>query len=262
MLMINRAIELVKEFGVYVTATKLFQTYTRKIPVVKDIAGRIKYNAITEFLYNENKDIIESYNNKPHTMTSKIEDGNVWVLWWQGFEEAPDIIKMCVNSIRQNIGNRKLIILDKNNYKNYTNIDLCYEYMLETGAITTTQFSDLLRLNLLFNQGGIWLDATYLITGKLPEYINSLHFFTIRHGMNKEYPMSKGLWTSSALGAAAHADEIKLFIDIYNNYFKKHKILVDYLLTDYIFAVCCDYCEKSMRCFVVYLLIIKMLMNY
>ena len=34
-----------------------------------------------------------------------------------------------------------------------------------------------------------------------------------QNGMNKEYPMSKGLWTSSALGVAAYADEIKLFID-------------------------------------------------
>lgn len=33
-----------------------------------------------------------------------------------------------------------------------------------------------------------------------------------QNGMNKEYPMSKGLWTSSALGVAAYADEIKLFI--------------------------------------------------
>ena len=34
-----------------------------------------------------------------------------------------------------------------------------------------------------------------------------------QNGMNKEYPMSKGLWTSSALGVAAYADEIELFID-------------------------------------------------
>ena len=104
-------------------------------------------------------------------------------------------------------------------------------------------------MNLLFNQGGIWLDSTYLMTGNLPEYGSDLHFFTIRHGMCKEYPMSKGLWTSSALGVAAHADEIKLFMDIYDNYFQKHKTLVDYLLTDYIFAVCCDHCEQVKKMF-------------
>lgn len=249
MSVINRTVKLIEEFGISVTVAKLFQTCTRKIPVVKDIAGKIKYNAITGFLYKENKDILESYNNKSHTMTSKIEDGKVWVLWWQGIEEAPDIIKICVNSIRRNIGERDLVILDKNNYKKYTNLASNYERMLENGTITTTQFSDLLRLNLLFNCGGIWLDSTYLMTGKLPEYIKNLHFFTIRHGMSKKYPMSKGLWTSSALGSAANSDEIKLFIDIYNNYFQRHKILIDYLLTDYIFAVCCDHCKKIQEMF-------------
>lgn len=48
--------------------------------------------------------------------------------------------------------------------------------------------------------------------------------------MNREYPMSKGLWTSSALGVAAYADEIKLFIDIYNNYFEN----IMYLLTTFL----------------------------
>lgn len=249
MSVINRTAGLVKEFGISVTVPKLFQTCTKRIPVIKDIAGKLKYNAITGFLYEENKDILENYNTKSHTMTSKIGNSRVWIFWWQGIEAAPDIVKICVNSIRQNIGCRELVILDKNNYKKYTNLDSYYEHMLEVGNISTTQFSDLLRLNLLFNQGGIWLDSTYLMTGNLPEYVSDLHFFTIRHGMCKEYPMSKGLWTSSALGVAAHADEIKLFMDIYDNYFQKHKTLVDYLLTDYIFAVCCDHCEQVKKMF-------------
>ena len=233
---------LIQEFGIEVTFAKLFQTCTRKIPKVREFAGKVKYKAITDFLYIENKDLLEAFNSKTHNDTTKIGNGNVWVLWWQGLDAAPDIVKICVNSIKKNIGNRKLIILDENNYKDYTNLHPRYEKMLENGVISKTQFSDLLRLNLLYNRGGIWLDSTYLLTGNLPQYISDLHFFTIRHGMSKEYPMSKGLWTSSALGVAAQSDEIKLFINIYDRYFEKHAVLVDYLLTDYIFAVCCDRC--------------------
>lgn len=234
--------ELIQEFGIEVTYAKLFQTCTRKIPKVREFAGKVKYKAITDFLYIENKDLLEAFNSKTHNDTTKIGNGNVWVLWWQGLDAAPDIVKICVNSIKKNIGNRKLIILDENNYKDYTNLHPRYEKMLENGVISKTQFSDLLRLNLLYNRGGVWLDSTYLLTGNLPQYISDLHFFTIRHGMSKEYPMSKGLWTSSALGVAAQSDEIKLFINIYDRYFEKHAVLVDYLLTDYIFAVCCDRC--------------------
>lgn len=40
---INRTTELIKEFGFSVTFAKLFQTCTRQIPGVQDIAGKIKY---------------------------------------------------------------------------------------------------------------------------------------------------------------------------------------------------------------------------
>ena len=62
MSVINRTAGLVKEFGISVTVPKLFQTCTKRIPVIKDIAGKLKYNAITGFLYEENKDILENYN--------------------------------------------------------------------------------------------------------------------------------------------------------------------------------------------------------
>lgn len=246
---INRTTELIKEFGFSVTFSKLFQTCTRQIPGVQDIAGKIKYAAITKFLYKENKDIIEKYNRESHESNSKIENGNVWVLWWQGIDKAPDIVKICIQSIRKNIGDRNLVILDESNFRDYTNLDPKYEKLLKEEVISKTQFSDLLRLNLLYNRGGICLDSTYLLTGELPNYISDLHFFTIRHGMDKEYPMSKGLWTSSSLGVAACADEIKLFIDIYDNYFEKHNVLIDYLLTDYVFAVCCDHCATIRKMF-------------
>jgi glycosyltransferase len=154
---INRTTELIKEFGFSVTFAKLFQTCTRQILGVQDIAGKIKYAAITKFLYNENKDIIEKYNRESHESTSKIENGTVWVLWWQGIDKAPDIVKICIQSIRKNIGNRNLVILDESNFRDYTNLNPKYENLLNAGAISKTQFSDLLRLNLLYNRGGYGL---------------------------------------------------------------------------------------------------------
>lgn len=105
----------------------------------------------------------------------------MWVLWWQGIDKAPDIVKICIQSIRKNIGNRNLVILDESNFRDYTNLNPKYENLLNAGAISKTQFSDLLRLNLLYNRGGVWLDSTYLLTGELPNCISDLHFFTIRH---------------------------------------------------------------------------------
>lgn len=49
----------------------------------------------------------------------------------------------------------------------------------EKGIITHTHMTDLLRLELLINHGGLWLDATVLCTGKAPGYFyeSNLFFF-------------------------------------------------------------------------------------
>lgn len=72
--------------------------------------------------------------------------------------------------------------------------------------------------------------------------MSELTFFSIRHGMSNEYSMSKGLWASLAIALGKGNSNIKLFCDIYDKYFEKQAVLVDYFLTDYIFAVCCDHC--------------------
>jgi hypothetical protein len=247
---VSRAIELFKEFGVGVMMAKLLQTCTRKVPGIRFSTGKLKYNAITDFLYSENKQNIDCFNSAIHKTTPNIgKNSNVWSLWWQGEDNAPEVVKICFESIRNNIGERKLIVLNQYNYSSYVQLNKKYVDMLSTEIITRTQFSDLLRLNLLYQQGGIWLDSTYLLTDVLEEYISDLSFFSIRHGMEKEYPMSKGLWTSSALGFGKGSEELKLFIEVYDEYFRRHDRLVDYLLTDYVFAVCCDNCIEVKKMF-------------
>lgn len=248
---IDRIKELIAEFGMDVTAAKLFQAATKKVPYIKYIAGRWKYKAITNFLYRENKTILEEFNSKEGEKAKRIGmDSPVWMLWWQGIGEAPEIVKICINSVKANIGTRRLILLDQNNYQEYVHVPSKYSRLLEKGQITLTQYSDILRLHLLYQWGGVWLDATYLLTDRLMPQISELPFFSIRHGMNREYPMSKGLWSGSALAAGKGNRNIKLFLDIYEQYFEKHKALADYLLIDYIFAVCCDNCPdvKEMFC--------------
>lgn len=236
---IRRFKELIDEFGPTVCLTKTVWSATKHIPFIGIFANQTKYNAITRFLYKENKDLIESFNQEYSSIESKIgTDSIVWVFWWQGFDAAPDIVKMCINSIKVHSNGRDVIILDKENYSRYVNLDTKYVEMVNDGSITKTAFSDILRLNLLYQQGGIWLDATYLLQEDLSNEISEFSFWTIRHGMKKEYPMSNGLWTGSAIAFSKGNPVLKLIINIYNNYFRKRTILIDYLLIDYIFSIC------------------------
>jgi hypothetical protein len=250
MLILSRYRDLFNEFGAYVCFVKSFQTLVKNIPWIKNLAGICKYNVITQYLYNDFIDIIEQFNFNSQKNLAKIgKDFSIWVMWWQGIDNAPDIVKTCVKSIFKHRGNHEVIIIDQYNYSKYVFIDDKYISMLNEGFITKTQFSDILRLNLLYQNGGVWLDATYLLTEDISNTIADYEFYTIRHGKNRTFPMSKGLWTGSAIGFSKHNECLELIIKLYETYFDKHKVLVDYFLIDYIFAVCCDNSNRARKMF-------------
>jgi hypothetical protein len=247
---ITRFKELIQEFGPRVCITKTVWSATKNIPVIGPITNQIKYNAITDFLYKENRDLIETFNQKQKVITFTIgTDTNIWVFWWQGIEAAPDLVKMCINSIKIHSNGRNVIILDRNNYRNYVQMDSKYVGLVRAGKMTKTQFSDLLRLNLLYQNGGIWFDATYLILEDLSSAVGDLSFWTIRHGMKKEYPMSKGLWTGSAIAFSKGNPVLKLIVDMYDRYYERHDVLIDYLLIDHMFGTCCDHSSLAEKMF-------------
>ena len=88
----------------------------------------------------------------------------IWICWWQGLNQAPDLVKVCVNSIKRNAGNHRVIVLTEDNYKQYVDIPAWVEEKKNKGIITRTNYSDLLRLSLLAKHGGMWIDSTFFCT--------------------------------------------------------------------------------------------------
>lgn len=89
----------------------------------------------------------------------------IWFCWLQKMEHAPPIVKACLNSLRRNLPDRKIIVNDNENWKQYVELP---EYIInkwEKGRIPAALFSDLLRLELLIRYGGTWIDSTVLCTG-------------------------------------------------------------------------------------------------
>lgn len=115
----------------------------------------------------------KKYREKALNIKSKIDNnklkesaGNIiWVCWFQGEEEAPEIVKLCINSLKNNIKNRKVVVLNEKNYKNYIKFPEYIEDKVKKGYITKTHLSDLLRIELLTRYGGTWVDSTVLYTG-------------------------------------------------------------------------------------------------
>ncbi len=101
----------------------------------------------------------------------------IWTCWLQGEQQAPVIVQKCLQSIRENNKDYKVVVIDETNLDNFVSFP---DYIIEKykkGIISRTHFSDLIRLELLDVYGGVWIDSTFFLTGPLPEYITQPPFF-------------------------------------------------------------------------------------
>lgn len=149
-----------------------------------------------------------------------------WTCWWQGMDEAPDLIKACINSQRKYLPPEiELVIITESNYSDYVDFPQWLLDKVETREVTLTAFSDVLRASLLYKYGGIWLDSTILLTEPLLLDIWDYDIFTIRE-LHYCLPFMGG-----KPGQKFYQFLMEGFFYYYRNYeYTKYYLLVTYLL--------------------------------
>lgn len=94
----------------------------------------------------------------------KNRKSKVWFCWLQGMESAPEMVKVCYESVCRYLPEKDVVVIDERNYKEYVVVP---EFIIEKyrkGIIPAALFSDILRLELLIKYGGTWIDSTVLMT--------------------------------------------------------------------------------------------------
>lgn len=148
----------------------------------------------------------------------------VWVCWLQGLENAPKLVQVCVDSIRKNHPNRKVVVLTDENIAEYVSVP---EYVLrkyQQGCMTRTHYSDIIRLLLLSQYGGVWMDSTILMTGSLPEYIEQSSFFAYHSATE----LAHVCCATGFMAACAHHPIVEDTLQILLEYWKHETKLVSY----------------------------------
>lgn len=139
------------------------------------------------------KDEIDNYSLQPKK-NIKNSDKIIWQYWGQGLSKSdmPEVVQMCFDSVDKYKGDYTVIRLCDDNLKEY--IDLP-EYVYEkynNGIFGKAHFSDLVRLALLNVYGGVWLDATILLTAPLEDKLADKDWFMYQRDGEQE---DKKLWS-------------------------------------------------------------------
>lgn len=118
----------------------------------------------------------------------------IWICWFQGMKEAPQIVQECYKSVCYWMKDWKITVITAENMSEYVKFPDYIINKWKDGIISDTHFSDLLRLELLIQYGGLWLDSTTYLTGPIPLYILNSNFFVYRNGWMDMEMINMGSW--------------------------------------------------------------------
>ncbi len=170
----------------------------------------------------------------------------VFVCWFQGIENAPRIVLACYKQLYRVLDKEhyQIVTITMDNYREYVNFPSFIVERVEKKKMTLTHFSDLLRVNLLINYGGIWIDSTMLMTGSLPEDIMKGDLFVFKSNYQFEY--HKEIGSSTFIYVHSPQNEIlkRTLLGLYL-YWDEHESLEYYSLFHCLFAIAVSANEKT-----------------
>lgn len=129
-------------------------------------------------LREEYKEFVDALPYKDKIIEKSEINKTIWICWFQGIENAPELVQKCVNNNIRKLEGYKKVILTSDNFAEYVDINPLILEKWRSGIISNTAFSNILRLEILIKYGGIWMDSTVLFTGnKFPDYVMNYPIF-------------------------------------------------------------------------------------
>lgn len=174
--------------------------------------------------------------NLPHKTSDK-----VWICWFQGMENAPEVVQKCYQSIKENMPDKEIIVLTNDNLFDYVEFPDWIMNKWKSGVITYTHMTDLLRLELLIKYGGMWIDATVFCSSKeIPDfYFDSDLFFyqCLKPGRD-----GHSTFVSSWLMSAKTNNKVLMATrQLSYEYWKENNSMIDYFLLHNFLSIVLEY---------------------
>ena len=232
---IKHKIQMFRNFGFRIGLASACSSALRRPMAIT----RWKDRCILDWMKRNYSSVIQKYRQNFSGITGSAE-GNapIWSVWWQGEENAPEIVKMCFASVNKHRGAHPFRIITQENFREYIDLPEDIIRKFQAGTIRHSFFSDILRVYLLYHYGGLWLDATMLVTGDIPEEIFGREFFSIKVGFNpKSHAVTLGRWASFLQAAHKGSMLCGFALDMHIEYWKNQDMPVDYILIDYFYAL-------------------------
>ncbi|MBR3460259.1 MAG: hypothetical protein IKH21_05645, partial [Clostridia bacterium] len=163
----------------------------------------------------------------------------VWVCWLDGANELPDLVSRCIRSICDHSGGHPVKFIDYNNIIKYVSIPERIAELRDEGKLCLANYTDVLRLMLLFEHGGLWVDADTFVSRDIPDEFFSKPFVTVKNDIVDISPKESlkyvgcGKWHVSIMGGQKGNSLLGFLLDAFLEFLSKKSELPSYYYLDY-----------------------------
>ena len=225
-----------------------FSLYYALLRIIDDFSSRLHFskiacaahtakdNWIIKTLTKQMLPVIEKYNNDQSSGCFE-ENAPIWICWWTGEKTAPPLVKQCIKSIRAQAGTHPVYFIDQSTYMKYLKIPQYILQKSEAGQMKLAHLADYIRVALLYEYGGLWLDATIFCANRIPENYFSYPFFTCKSLTQSCGYLSQMRWTTFVFGGWKGNIIFRYLKEAFETYWKIYDRAIDYLFFDYLIEI-------------------------
>ena len=200
-----------------------------------------RHEEIKRYIKINFSSVLYKYKDAVYPEFQSFDNRKIWVCWLQGEANMPDIVRTCYNSVKANADGREVVLITSDNVEKYISIPKFIKDKVNNGKMSRTHLADYIRISLLNNYGGLWIDATVLVTDKI-NIDCKLPFFSIKQKPDSIHFVSQYRWAVWILGCSPQIGKILFdcLENLFKDYLKKHSFFIDFFLFDYFLAVMYD----------------------
>lgn len=254
--MIKKIVNKIKKIGLKSTILLIIERVKRKIYIKYNFTVNKKNYLRKEWThYWKSYNFVEKkYKKKLLNMPIKKGTGKisnkVWWCWFQGEENAPELQKQCLKSLKEHLIDRDIIVITNDNLYEYIEMPEFIKEKYKKGIISNTHFSDLVRLQLLIKYGGTWIDSTAYCTGYDKELFDKPLFvykncnriwYANKNEFNQEPIVADNWFITSEIGNPI----LETVRDLLFDYWYHNNYLLDYFIFHYFFTLTVMYKYKK-----------------
>lgn len=158
------------------------------------------------------------------------ENEKVFCLWFQGEDSAPDIVRKCIAKTRSCFP-ENFVFLTEDTMGDYIQLPDYIMRKWKKGKIIPANFSDIVRIELLYQYGGYWFDATDFITAPVPDIVKESDFFMY---ITSERHFSRMFVQTCFMRARRKDPLLGMWRSLVHEYWKNENKAMDYFLVHYL----------------------------